>query len=220
MRLLAPIDPAGHSNPHTFFSQLLLTLLALYPIYLQLIIPTNMLNITVVLIGLHLSTSNTINTLGTCRVANKYSAEHRGHAQVSPAFLWSTYLIILFSDRFFMDDTHCHGCWPARMTDRVSLRPPCARHGWAASPLLRGKTLTLPKPYRASRLTTPECRKMTGRSKLSHFSKENKDLSSFWLTLPGKNNKNYLPSCEKLTGFPFFFWWTCCATSAVRYEVL
>lgn len=86
MILLAPHEPATHSNPHAFSALLLLAPLAPHPISLLLLVPTNTQSITVVLIRLRFSASNPVNTLGTCRVANKYSAEYRGHAQVSPAF--------------------------------------------------------------------------------------------------------------------------------------
>lgn len=52
----------------------------------------------------------------------------------------------------------------------------------------------------------------------SHISL-NRWNTSLLITREKKNNKHYLPVYEKIAIFPFFCW-TCCATSAVIYEVL
>jgi len=142
--LLAPIESATPSNLHTSPALPLLTLLALHPISLQLIIPTKAQNITVVLIRLHFSALNTFNTLGTCRVANKYSTECRDMLG-SAAFLGSTECSYFHSPSFR---------WMTRTAMAVG-QLGWLRWSWAAlglvtgttSALLCGKMSALAQPY-------------------------------------------------------------------------
>lgn len=50
---------------------------------------------TVVLIRLQLPISNTINTLGTCRAANKHSAEHRAVVRSAQPY-WEAFNNLFF----------------------------------------------------------------------------------------------------------------------------
>lgn len=213
MTLLVPIEPAVLSNPYTFSANSCLLCWLFTPFLCNwLFLPTHR--------PLQLSLSGCRYPLLT-QTTHSVPAELQTNTALSTEpwsgqpRLFRKHLIFLLSDPLSIKDKCCHGCWPVTMTERVSPGAPYAARG---GQVLWGKVPA--SPYPTSQPSAPELWNMTGRSKVSHFSKENKHLFYFWLTVP-ENKKPYklFTIWWKYNYFPFFCW-TCDATSADIYGVL
>lgn len=154
-----------------------------------------------------------------CRVANRYSTDCKGFAQVSSVLLSSTYNAHYSTPPYLhIHDSHHDGFMPDWRTKVCFPRPSIKMlTGSQQVSVLNSKMSTLLNPPNFQELITY---RMNGRSWYWHSPKGIKCFSSFWLISTEKDKQIFTIGWESSGKMTFPPSTTCCATSAIVCEVI